>query len=697
MRVYHRLIHIRDQKERREDVPEWITSHPVFQFTTQFRQVVQAKSAPITKTSRLVVDGEGMAIFAKLAAVLREQGNTVMVYLVACILERLFGKDTIEDIEAIRGDLTIPEIIDGISRAPAVVSQPVQSIPQAAPGPSKVMSTKAEQVIAPAALPLASAFGSSATSFGSATLPSAQPAKSAFGNLTSKPNPFGGSSVFGANSAFGATPSEATAIPLANRNSTKSASAGFANGSAAFAGTSSSSMSNVFGGSSFPSSSSGIFSSQTTAPLTSQTPPNVPTTHSTSSVFGSAFSQTTSLNAVAPAFALPKQASTSNAYPPPSHPSPPARPEPSSFVTSSQPSMTVPLSPPAAPTFAPTPPPSLPTFVPTPPTSGLFSTPIKPPTQPLQATASSPAQPVTARQSLFTSASLQPQSQPQTPPNLTSSASASNLVTPGYSNSRPNLSPLVPPPLEKIQPLSLPPTPTSRWFDPSSGKAPVQPNVTRKKSILGFPQLFMPSPESGGLLSPLHMNSPTFPKTVATPVASPSPLVRDTASRPLVESPTRISPVEVPSLLANPTPSTKAKGKARAEPVDLDRLLSEYLHAKDLQLMRHHYKRWEDKTIERGQWLEACERGEAYKAKVRKQYQRIPPTYSTSAIQTLKEEEEPKKRRMSAAEVIRPRRMRRSAAHYESPLTDEELAKRLKEVHSSLVCDRSSAHTLSSA
>ncbi|KAH9482031.1 SAC3 family protein 1 [Psilocybe cubensis] len=29
MRVYHRLIHIRDQKERHEDIPEYILSHPV--------------------------------------------------------------------------------------------------------------------------------------------------------------------------------------------------------------------------------------------------------------------------------------------------------------------------------------------------------------------------------------------------------------------------------------------------------------------------------------------------------------------------------------------------------------------------------------------------------------------------------------------------------------------------------------------
>lgn len=113
MRVYHRLIHIRDQRERHEEIPIHVTSHPVFKLTTDFRLHVQNKSAPISKTSALVVDAEGMQIFGQLASVLREQGSVVMIYLVACILERLFGKDTIEDIEAIRGELGLSDIIDG--------------------------------------------------------------------------------------------------------------------------------------------------------------------------------------------------------------------------------------------------------------------------------------------------------------------------------------------------------------------------------------------------------------------------------------------------------------------------------------------------------------------------------------------------------------------------------------------------------
>ena len=37
-----------------------------------------------------------------------------MVYLVACVLEHLFGRDTIKDVEAIRDGISITGIIDGV-------------------------------------------------------------------------------------------------------------------------------------------------------------------------------------------------------------------------------------------------------------------------------------------------------------------------------------------------------------------------------------------------------------------------------------------------------------------------------------------------------------------------------------------------------------------------------------------------------
>jgi hypothetical protein len=117
MRIYHRLLHIRDQKERQDGIPEHIINHPAFQLVTDFRLQVQVASGTITKRSTLVVDGEGMRIFGRLVGVLKEMGNTIMTYLVACIMERLFGADTIEDIEALRGGLSLPDIIDGKAEA----------------------------------------------------------------------------------------------------------------------------------------------------------------------------------------------------------------------------------------------------------------------------------------------------------------------------------------------------------------------------------------------------------------------------------------------------------------------------------------------------------------------------------------------------------------------------------------------------
>ncbi|KAE9398712.1 hypothetical protein BT96DRAFT_821581 [Gymnopus androsaceus JB14] len=123
-RVYHRLIHIRDQKERHDDVPKEILDHPIFRLVTRFRHAVQATSSPITKSSKLRVDEQGMRIFGELVGALM-QGNSsstesnrtskVMPYLVACILQHLFGSETIDEaeMETIRGGLDVVEIIDG--------------------------------------------------------------------------------------------------------------------------------------------------------------------------------------------------------------------------------------------------------------------------------------------------------------------------------------------------------------------------------------------------------------------------------------------------------------------------------------------------------------------------------------------------------------------------------------------------------
>ena len=226
MRVYHRLIHIRDQKERHEDIPGYITSHPVFKLTTAFRLHVQEKSAPISKTSKLVVSAEGMQIFGQLAAVLNEQGSTVMVYLVACLLERLFGEDTIDDIEAIKGDLSIPDIIDGVSS-----TRQIQEVHQDHDQETEEIEEDEDELegyfdsgeeeeyeeggYAPPAL-VPAPQPTVPTTFANAPVssPSNPPPGpvSAFASLVSKPNPFGVQSVFGT-SPFAPSSTSATSTP----------------------------------------------------------------------------------------------------------------------------------------------------------------------------------------------------------------------------------------------------------------------------------------------------------------------------------------------------------------------------------------------------------------------------------------------------------------------------------------------------
>ncbi|KAJ8080356.1 hypothetical protein PM082_017189 [Marasmius tenuissimus] len=66
-----------------------------------------------------------MEIFGELAGTLREsgdgtRGNRVIIYLVACLLESLFGSEAIDDIESLRGGLEHWELIDGGSGAEVV-------------------------------------------------------------------------------------------------------------------------------------------------------------------------------------------------------------------------------------------------------------------------------------------------------------------------------------------------------------------------------------------------------------------------------------------------------------------------------------------------------------------------------------------------------------------------------------------------
>jgi hypothetical protein len=217
MRVYHRLIHIRDQTERHEDIPSFILEHPVFKLTTKFRLLVQAKSAPISRSSPLSVDTEALGVFNELIIVLQGERNYAMIYLVACIIEHLFGTDTVDDIESLRENLTISDIIDGSSAVAdehydAIVEEPdamreeeespfeanLVNAPQSSPKPLQRSGTEW----------LNDTFGPKPTesAFINASQPAPQSPKTAFSNLTSVPNVFGmptfQTSTFGSTNGF---------------------------------------------------------------------------------------------------------------------------------------------------------------------------------------------------------------------------------------------------------------------------------------------------------------------------------------------------------------------------------------------------------------------------------------------------------------------------------------------------------------
>ncbi|KAJ4492328.1 SAC3/GANP/Nin1/mts3/eIF-3 p25 family-domain-containing protein [Lentinula lateritia] len=177
MWIYHRLIHIRDQRERNDDIPSHILTHPVYILTSAFRAHVQAQSTPITKTSPLVVGEEGMRIFGELAGwLMGGKGKRGMVYLVACLLEHLFGRDRIEDMESVRGGLALVEIIDGREQEEVQEQEQEQEEPPAPPAPST----------------------------------------SAFSHLTTTANPFSSPSVF---SAFGSTAAVPALFPAQGTSS----------------------------------------------------------------------------------------------------------------------------------------------------------------------------------------------------------------------------------------------------------------------------------------------------------------------------------------------------------------------------------------------------------------------------------------------------------------------------------------------
>jgi len=256
MRVYYRLLHIRNQVERYDDIPPEILNHPVFKLTTDFRLHVQKESAPISKNSPLKVSQDGMNLFGQLAAHLRETGNVVMIYLVACILEQHFGPEAIDNIEAIRGEMTLQQIIDGAAEQPRSATVEIQGgeeqqEEEGEEEEEEYAETEAdmEEFIADLDAELAngdsiydppppSNQAVSQTVFLAPTAPPKFTPAPAFAGIVSKPSVFGNGSVFGGavfgapapaqGSAFGSAPASmfGTSFPAAPSAPTPTPSAG---------------------------------------------------------------------------------------------------------------------------------------------------------------------------------------------------------------------------------------------------------------------------------------------------------------------------------------------------------------------------------------------------------------------------------------------------------------------------------------
>ncbi|THG98161.1 hypothetical protein EW026_g3979 [Hermanssonia centrifuga] len=660
MLVYHRLIHMRDQRERHEDIPKEITSHPVFQLTTKFRLHVQARSAPITKKSALIVDAEGMQIFAELAAVLRQENNIVMIYLVACIMERLFGKDTIEDIDSIQGDLTIQEIIDGISRPVDIMTDPEVDSPVSEdigfPIAAEPVQRSATEWLSSnfGSVPPTSALNQPAKStngtISSVFAPPVQPqtAQSAFSNLTATPNAFGPAvSVFGG-SAFGAPKSVfgASVTPISALSDTH----------------------HLVSSPPKPAASASTSFSTTAPKEPSITSAHIPT-HGTSS--GSIFSvplvapTDPSKSLLGTANGSKHETATSSPYgmPQSSLPNPHAAAfTPSSYDISAIPQpreisqADVALAAPSSNLFPPPPPAVAPTRAPA--VTPRLLAPLVLPEQPLPTIPQTPPQSrmVQRSQTLWDFPGLPP-SLPYTPPTGTGSPTkVPSTPTP--------LSPSHPPQLSKAAPLPLPPTPTARWFDPSSQPKQLNSSLALRKQSLGLLSLQMPdAPTLPEILSPLSLPSPRplqhqyadspTPQRISEPVASTS----------------RVSAEKTNSTTMSPS---KGKGKEKDLDIDHDALIIKFLRSSCV--VKRYFKLWKEKTIDRAAYAEACMRSDAYKEKV--QRQRL--SNSLNSIPNRKAAD--KKRRVSS-DFAQTKRTRHKPREYRSALTDEELTQRLKENH----------------
>ncbi|KAJ7151013.1 hypothetical protein C8R46DRAFT_1123015 [Mycena filopes] len=747
MRIYHRLIHIRDQVERPEPVPlsQDVAEHPMYKLTTAFRAHVQEKSKPITKVSRLRVDAEGMRIFGELAGEMMGPGGggKGMVFLVACILERLFGKGTVEGIDDIRGGATWGDIIDGTTGTAVFEEESQAHVEEVDELDGDVtdqddidlgdVDDEDQAMQSPAPTPLKpSASGWLAENFG--------------------PTPV--ASAFGPSSTF-APPSSAAPAPAS----------AFANLGAAAPGTS------VFNSSAFARKS--VFSSNAASPF--GVIPNTVTTNGTASS-----SQPRGINPFRPVDPPPQpEASSSSTSTPTDGFAVPPRVQNNPFIaasnlgTTTSPFLTPASSPPPladlTPStnatdnnniFAPTPkpaaieftdkgkgnaadlfswgaPPPVPTSsVPLNPRALEFTLPSS--SSSLFAPPAAAAKPVfgvtpiplfngfptSASASSFSSAPAAFNTPPTpakkttpplaridtTPPVITTTAipGPSSPMTPGN-----------PPQLGRVQPISLPSTPTipgpsvpaflgSQPSLSGIGASPSQSmqSMSSKSTnpLLGFLKNSLQTSDLGhgasgsgasgsGMLSPLMLGSPSSTPLRHSFSPTKPPLQRADSSGGSITGALRaVSPLRLNG-------DIKGKGKARAvdEP---EPMVKEDLEARALGfeqrglVVKRCLALWQKRTTDRAEWAEACRQSEKYSQKVRRARERGGGGGVKRLALVDGRENGSKRLRLSGSEIgeedadmddasstlsVSKRRSSLRRKKYEAPRTDEDLAKRFQE------------------
>ncbi|CAK5272216.1 unnamed protein product [Mycena citricolor] len=584
MWIYRCLIFIRNQGP--EQIPPQIQAHPLYKLAVQFRSHVQSASGTITRSSELKVGGQGMATFQQLVEKLLEtEDGRPMVFMVACLLDSIFGTGTVKEIDDLREGYTDLDLI--VRAEPSEADEQVDEAEEeeeevevedeteeAMEGEEEgvteqdvddmesdlddeALTVAPETVSTSTFLPpvTASAFPTASSSSGFPPSASAFPNSSispltanAFTKITSTSNVFGNRS-----SAFG--------------------NIGAGNAFTAIAASSSRPNGSLFGSPSTRMNSSPFSSANGTSTL--PTPASAaPVTNS----FGGGGTNTTSdpLNPKAPEF-VPSFGHLTN-MPPPALPVP-MQPQAIAPVAPAAPSQPIHQPQPAKPIF------------------GVSSTGL----------ASYSSGPVL----------------PQIDTSLTIKINGP-------------ITPINPPALEKVQPVSLPSTPTA---------PPLQSGFFNLTAGLGEP-LIQPMKTGNRLLASLRTD-------LAPSAGMLSPLVMTPSSTPLRTSfsPTKqISPPD-------------RKGKGKATDIDLETQAREF-ESRGL-LVRESFKRWQKLATDHAEWIAACQRGERYSATIR----------SRRYGRSLRDDDE----ESSASMSVTPTKRRRQRT-YQPRKTDDELLSRFEEV-----------------